>query len=49
VNWFYNNIGSRIVLMLLGILISIVGLISPTTCVRGLAEVTIIAKRKGKL
>jgi hypothetical protein len=42
------DLGTRLMLVCLGILISIVGFFSPRTCIEALAKVTIIAKKRGE-
>jgi hypothetical protein len=43
------DIFSRLILVFLGILVSIVGFFSPSACIGALAKVTIVAKQRGKL
>jgi len=43
------DLATRVMLLSLGILVSIVGFFSPGICIGALAKVTIIAKQRGKL
>ena len=43
------DLATRLILVFLGVLVSIVGFFSPRTCIEALAKVTIIAKQRGKL
>ena len=43
------DLATRLILVFLGILVSIVGFFSPSACIGALAKVTIVAKQRGKL